>query len=216
MQKLRTVNPEMMAALFRTVLQCLGVGFATWGFMTEEDWAAYSGPVFTFLVTAWGMYARRDSALVSSAAGVPAVQKIVAPSMPAANDWKVPKVTPTVLALAMLLPALGLALGACVQARPINPSVAVVEPAPGTPMPTRLDVRVAQTSEQVARYCGFVKVAIGMAAAFVVEARHQQIIDQASLAVNAYCEAPPTDVRTAIITLANIYSSVMAVRTQRI
>lgn len=81
MNKLRAINPEQLAALLRTIGQVLGGVIATHGWMTESEWATAFGGVTTILLTAWGIFARRDTALIESAANVPATQTIaVAPA----------------------------------------------------------------------------------------------------------------------------------------
>jgi hypothetical protein len=77
MEKLRTVNPEQIAALLRTVGQVLGGIIATKGWMDNSEWEAIVGAVITVVLTAWGIFARRDSALITSAANVPVTEKVV-------------------------------------------------------------------------------------------------------------------------------------------
>jgi xanthine dehydrogenase molybdopterin-binding subunit B len=77
MDKLRTINPEQIAALLRTIGQVFGGVVATRGWMTENEWIAVSGALGTVILTAWGIFARRDSALITSAANVPVTEKVV-------------------------------------------------------------------------------------------------------------------------------------------
>ena len=77
MDRLRTVNPEQIAALLRTIGQVLGGMIATQGWMTDTEWQAVVGAVITVVLTAWGIFARRDSALITSAAGVPVTEKVI-------------------------------------------------------------------------------------------------------------------------------------------
>ena len=77
MNKLRAINPEQLAALLRTIGQVLGGVIATHGWMTDSEWTALSGGLATILLTAWGIFARRDTALIASAANVPVTDKVV-------------------------------------------------------------------------------------------------------------------------------------------
>jgi hypothetical protein len=80
MNKLRTINPEQLAALLRTIGQVLGGVIATHGWMTDSEWTALSGGIATILLTVWGIFARRDAALIASAANVPVTEKVVVSS----------------------------------------------------------------------------------------------------------------------------------------
>jgi hypothetical protein len=80
MNKLRAINPEQLAALLRTIGQVLGGVIATHGWMTDSEWAALSGGIATILLTVWGIFARRDAALIASAANVPVTEKVVVSS----------------------------------------------------------------------------------------------------------------------------------------
>ncbi len=95
MNKLRTINPEQLAALLRTILQVVGGVVATKGWLSDADWALYSGAFLTVATTVWGIVVRSDTNLVKSAADVPAVDKIVAPGTPLAFDPEQPKVKAT-------------------------------------------------------------------------------------------------------------------------
>ncbi len=92
MEKLRTINPEQLASILRTVLQVVGGIVAANGWIADEQWVAISGGLLTIATTAWGLWARKDSNLIKSAADVPAVEKIVAPGTSAVADPDYPKV----------------------------------------------------------------------------------------------------------------------------
>jgi hypothetical protein len=97
MEKLRTINPEQIAALLRTVGQVLGGMIATQGWMTDSEWQAVVGAVITVVLTAWGIFARRDSALITSAANVPVTEKVVVATPVVASSESLtenPKVVP--------------------------------------------------------------------------------------------------------------------------
>jgi putative chitinase len=80
MDRLRTMNPEQIAALFRTLLQFIGGIGVAYGVMTETQLASVSSGLMTVLVTFWGIWARSDTNLIASAANVPAVHTVVADS----------------------------------------------------------------------------------------------------------------------------------------
>lgn len=93
MNKLRSLNPEQIASIVRTILQVVGAILGTAGYMTDAEWALISGPLLTLVTTIWGFVARSDENLIKSAAAVPAVEKVVAPGTAVAGDYAVPKVT---------------------------------------------------------------------------------------------------------------------------
>lgn len=68
------MNQEQVAALFRTVLQVAGGILATKGYMSAGDAATLSnelmlaaGAMLTLGTTAWGVYRRRNEALIEAA-----------------------------------------------------------------------------------------------------------------------------------------------------
>ena len=66
------MNSEQVAALARTLVQ-VGGGIAVGrGWITADEAATLGGAVVAIVATAWGLYARRNSALVASAAKVQA------------------------------------------------------------------------------------------------------------------------------------------------
>lgn len=92
MDKIRTINPEQLAVLFRTALQFGGGYLVGQGIVDAETWTVLSGALLTLAITLWGLWARKDSNLIKSAAAVPAVEKVVAPGVSAARDPDYPKV----------------------------------------------------------------------------------------------------------------------------
>ncbi|WP_245442944.1 hypothetical protein [Methylobacterium terrae] len=74
------MNSEQIASLLRTILQ-FGGGIAVGrGWIDADTATAVTGAIVTITVTAWGLYARRNTALVQSAAAVPQVAQIVTTS----------------------------------------------------------------------------------------------------------------------------------------
>ncbi len=210
MNKLRAMNPEQAAALFRTILQVAGGMLGMWGIMTETQWAAISGPAGTLLFTLWGMYARRDVALLSSAGNVPSAVVVAPPEVANAIKNK-DVITPLEAkargigagaALALLL-CLTPLLGACTmtQAGVGAPSAAVA---------TKADVAVAKASAEVVKYCGYVRAALGVGSLFAAREITVRAIEYAEGVVEAYCDQPPTDVVTALGTLQRAYQTVLA------
>ncbi|PIK74438.1 hypothetical protein CS379_02550, partial [Methylobacterium frigidaeris] len=64
--------------LLRTLLQ-FGGGIAVGrGWIDADTATALTGALVTLLVTAWGLYVRRNAGLVASAAALPAVKTILA------------------------------------------------------------------------------------------------------------------------------------------
>ena len=105
MDRLRSLNPEQVAALLRTGGQMLGAALGMFGYMNEETWALLSGPAVAFLLTIWGVVARKDTALLESAAGVPGTQAIVVASPEVAANVPSDKVTSSVSATTVVDPA---------------------------------------------------------------------------------------------------------------
>jgi hypothetical protein len=77
MERLRSVNPEQMGAFIRTLFQMLGAALGMYGVMTEENWLAISGPLASFIILGWGMWARSDTQLLISAANVPGTKAVI-------------------------------------------------------------------------------------------------------------------------------------------
>ncbi|MFH6786332.1 MULTISPECIES: Pam3-gp28 family putative phage holin [Methylobacterium] len=72
------MNQEQLTALLRTLLQ-FGGGIAVGrGWIDAETSTALTGALVTLIVTAWGLYVRRNAGLVAAAAAVPAVKAILA------------------------------------------------------------------------------------------------------------------------------------------
>lgn len=76
LSKLRYINPEMLAALARTAGQVLGGVIAKHGWAHDDEAMTITGALVTILLTLWGVWARRDKALIESAASLPAVHSI--------------------------------------------------------------------------------------------------------------------------------------------
>jgi hypothetical protein len=73
---LRSINPEQLASLFRTILQIGGGYLVSRGIASEDQVLALSSAGATILVTFWGLWARSDKQLIVSAANVPAVEMV--------------------------------------------------------------------------------------------------------------------------------------------
>ncbi|TGD96483.1 hypothetical protein [Methylobacterium nonmethylotrophicum] len=72
------MNQEQLTTLLRTLLQ-FGGGIAVGrGWLDADTATALTGALVTLLVTAWGLYVRRNAGLVAAAAAVPAVAAILA------------------------------------------------------------------------------------------------------------------------------------------
>ncbi len=77
LSKLRYINPEMIAALARTGGQVASSMLAQRGWATGDEASTIGGALALIAITAWGMWARRDKALIESATSVPAVHNVV-------------------------------------------------------------------------------------------------------------------------------------------
>jgi Flp pilus assembly protein TadB len=91
--KLRTVNPEQVASVLRTIGQAGAAvtGYAWLG--SDPIISALAGVVFTGL-TWWGQNVRSDANLIKSVADMPAVKTVVTESVSAANSVPRPNVVP--------------------------------------------------------------------------------------------------------------------------
>jgi hypothetical protein len=74
------MNTEQVASLLRTLLQVAGGMAVSKGWIDNDTAIAVTGAIVTLAVTAWGVWARRSTGLVASAAAVPGVAQIVATS----------------------------------------------------------------------------------------------------------------------------------------
>lgn len=117
--------------------------------------------------------------------------------------WRRTNGVPVVL-LAMLL-------GGCVTTQ--QPGLGATTPGI---VRTALDVKISQRSAQLAAYCGQVQFGLGLAGGYITTPKHQQLAQKAAAAVIAYCAKPPTNLSTAIATLANAIEAVQAVGDQRL
>lgn len=72
METTRNVNQEQIAALFRTALQVVSFTMG-WTFLDDNLILSVSSFIATAAVTVWGLWARRDVALVQSAEAVPTI-----------------------------------------------------------------------------------------------------------------------------------------------
>lgn len=71
------MNQDQLTTLLRTLLQ-FGGGIAVGrGWIDADTATALTGALLTLLVTAWGLYVRRNAGLVASAAALPAVKTIL-------------------------------------------------------------------------------------------------------------------------------------------
>lgn len=74
---------------------------------------------------------------------------------------------------------------------------------------TEYDAKVAKASEQLARYCGALK-AVAFGAGLFAPEKHKAIAVQAGAAVSSVCDAPPTNVATALTAAVKAYEAVLA------
>ncbi len=228
--RLRTVNPEQVAAFLRTIGQMVGAGFVAKGVMTTDDLATMLtsaetvlGGLFSLVLMGWGIFARRDTALVASAANVPVVKEIIAAPEVAASTPSTKVVasasnTSNFASWLVVVPLLGLLLGACVQ-QPGSINAAVTGTTPAVvvlPGQTRADVAIANASEELVRYCGLLRGALAAGHLFVTKPSHTRVLVSAQTAVQTVCDQPPVDVHTALVALTNAYRNVVAVRQQAI
>lgn len=118
------------------------------------------------------------------------------------------------LPLFVVFPLVALLLGACQTAQAPVPGAIVVDAAVAAklPAPTKVDAAIARNAAKLSEVCLYARMALG-AVGFTISAENRAYVDQAAAAVNSYCSGPPpTDVRTALYALGEIYANVMAVR----
>ena len=73
---------------------------------------------------------------------------------------------------------------------------------------TVADSKVAKASEQLSKYCGLLQIAAQGATIFS-PAKYQAVAQQASAGLNALCAEPPTDVASAAVAAAKVYTAVV-------
>ena len=69
---------EQFWSLVRTLLQMLGAGLVTRGYLDEGSLQVLLGAVMAIVTTLYSLYIRRKAGLVATAAALPEVAKIVA------------------------------------------------------------------------------------------------------------------------------------------
>jgi hypothetical protein len=102
------------------------------------------------------------------------------------------------LLTAILASGVLLALTACTTtqtAAPINPAV---------PAGAKVDEKIAMVSAELAKQCTLLAVGLMTAKSFVEDEKGLKAIDAAEEARKEFCLAPPTDVNTAILTVAKM------------
>jgi hypothetical protein len=150
MNELRTINPEQLAAFLRTAGQVIGGIVAYHGFLTEAQWALYFGAFTTLALTGWGMFARSDKNLISSAANVPVVERVVVPPTIMAKSETLqenPSVTTHSHWLAAIFVGSLLFLGGCQTAQ---------APLPSPVVGTVVGVLPDQIRDKIEQGCGYV------------------------------------------------------------
>lgn len=70
------MNTEQLSSLLRTFLQVGGAYVVGRGWASADTVASVGGAILTLVVTAWGLYARRNAGLIAAAASVPEVRTI--------------------------------------------------------------------------------------------------------------------------------------------
>lgn len=68
---------EQFWSLVRTLLQMLGAGLVTRGYLDEASLQVLLGAVMAIVTTLYSLYIRRKAGLVAAAAALPEVAKIV-------------------------------------------------------------------------------------------------------------------------------------------
>lgn len=68
---------EQFWSLVRTLLQMLGAGLVTRGYLDEGSLQVLLGAVMAILTTVYSLYIRRKAGLVATAAALPEVARIV-------------------------------------------------------------------------------------------------------------------------------------------
>jgi hypothetical protein len=225
------MNKEQLYSALRTAVQIGGTYAVAKGWLTPQQVADVAGPIVEFLGAAaiagtvvWSLKSRSTKSMIVATSELEGVHKVVVdPALEAGSKTltEAPKVTSAVRSLLpflAILPLGAMLLGGCVQAgarTTATPNGAVVVDASVTSalprsLPAKADASVARNAAKLQSYCGYVRLALGASALFV-KAENQHVLDQATAGVNAYCMGPPpTDVRTAILELADIYANVMA------
>lgn len=99
----------------------------------------------------------------------------------------------------LLIPVLALTLAACQTKAPAP------VPAPGA---SATDQKIAELSTKLAKQCNTVAVAIALGAAFNTNPKLDKAITTAEAARKAFCAAPPSDINTAIATLADMAQAI--------
>lgn len=69
---------EQFWSLVRTLLQMLGAGLVTRGYLDEGSLQVLLGAVMAIVTTLYSLYIRRKAGLVATAAALPEVARIVA------------------------------------------------------------------------------------------------------------------------------------------
>ena len=88
-----------------------------------------------------------------------------------------------------------LALAGCQTTAPASVDVSVSVP---------VDARIAAVSKKLADNCALMQIGLAVGEGFNRDARVKQALGYGKIAVDKFCLAPPTDVNSAIIQLAQI------------
>lgn len=79
------MNSEQITTFVRQILLALGSGLVTKGYVDSATLTAIVGGVIAVGTAVWGLYVRRSSGLIASAAALPNVAKVVADPSTANN-----------------------------------------------------------------------------------------------------------------------------------
>ena len=96
--RLRSFNPEQVAAFGRTIAQSLAAIFVARGWLDESTAVTMAAAIVWIVITWWGVWARKDKNLLASAANVPTIEAVVTSSREVAAKVPNPKVTTTTMA----------------------------------------------------------------------------------------------------------------------
>jgi hypothetical protein len=86
MNRFRSLNPDQVGRIIRTFFQMGGAALGMFGYMTDAQWLALTGPLGSFLILLWGVWAGSDPQLLASAADVPGVKAVIMNDEETANS----------------------------------------------------------------------------------------------------------------------------------
>ena len=81
-------------------------------------------------------------------------------------------------------------------------------PKPAAPAPSATDQKIAELSAKLAKQCNLVAVGIALGATLNTNPKLDRALASAEAARKSFCAAPPSDINTAIATLADMAQAV--------